>query len=291
MKKILILSLLFFNLVASDAFITPNELKKSLDNKNILIIDVADSSMYKTSHISGAIHADISKFINLRNPYYLMNSPKIIQDELKKLGINIDSKVVIYSHNTKKGVLNSSYFAFILLYSGFENITILDGGYMAWVFENEHLTSSHSIKVKNNGNFIVKTNPNILSSSKYIQNNLSLIAMLDTRSPQEYYGTKRSDKVTSIGHIPHAKSSFYMDKFLRDGTIRDRNELDKIFIYGHELKTNDEVIVYGDSVFSASMEFYILYKHLGFKKAKLYEASLFEWGNNINLPIRRFKWE
>ncbi len=82
-----------------------------------------------------------------------------------------------------------------------------------------------------------------------------------------------------------------MDKFLRDGTLREQKELDEIYIYGHELKISDEVIVYGDTVFSASMEFYILYKQMGFKNAKLYEASLLEWGNALDLPITRFKWE
>ncbi len=79
--------------------------------------------------------------------------------------------------------------------------------------------------------------------------------------------------------------------FLRDSTLRDDKELNEIFLYGHGLKSNDEIIVYADDAVTASMEFYILYKHMGFKNTKLYEASLLEWGNTLDLPMTRFKWE
>lgn len=293
MKLFLLLSISFFTLIASEAFITPNELKNSLEDKNLVIIDVADPAIYKASHIKGAINSNVNKFINQdpQNLYLLMNSTEVIQKELRELGINEDSKVVIYSHNTNKGILNSSYLAFILLYCGFEDLTILDGGYMAWVFEHERLTSSISPDSKDEGNILVKPQEHLLVSLDMLQSNLSSVKILDARSPQMYYGVERSNKVSSIGHISHASSSYYKDKFLKDTTLRTQQELDEIYIYGHEIKKNDEVIVYGDNVFTASMEFYILYKHMGFKNTKLYEASLLEWGNALDLPITRFKWE
>ncbi|WP_373004695.1 sulfurtransferase [Sulfurimonas sp.] len=293
MKFFLLLSISFFTLIASDAFITPSELKNSLKEKNLIIIDVADADIYKTSHVKGAINSDISKFINQdpENLYSLMNSPEIIQNELRNLGINQDSKVVIYSHNTDKGILNSSYLAFMLFYSGFDNLSILDGGYMAWVFENERLTSSVLPDSSEEGNIVVKPREHLLISRDLVQSSLASTPILDARSPQMYYGVERSNRVSTIGHISYAKSSFYKDKFLRDGTLRDQKELDEIFIYGHELKSSDEVIVYADNALSATMEFYILYKHMGFKNTKLYEASLLEWGNSLDLPMTRFKWE
>ncbi|MFT7004073.1 MAG: thiosulfate/3-mercaptopyruvate sulfurtransferase [Sulfurimonas sp.] len=291
MKYLLILTLFIFNLNASEAFISPNELKNSLENENLIIIDVAVLSTYKTSHIKGAINCNVSNFINPESLYSQMNPIEIIQNELKELGINKNSKVVIYSHNTKKGVLNSSYLAFILIYSGFENLSILDGGYMSWLFENELLTSSDSSYASSEGNFTININQNIVVSSDIVLNTLTSTIKLDARSPQMYYGTQRSENVASVGHIKYAKSSYYADKFLRDGILRDQEELNEIFIDGHELKSTDEIIVYSDNVFSASMEFYILYKHMGFNNAKIYEASLLEWGNALDLPMTRFKWE
>jgi len=292
MKYFLILSLSIISLLASEAFINPSELKHSLDDKKLIVIDVADLAIYKQGHIEGALHCDVNKFIKKENnPYSLMDSTKIIEQELRKLGINQDSKVVIYAYNTQKGILNTSYLAFILLYSGFENLSILDGGYMAWVFENELLTSSIKSTAQDEGNIVVNINPNLLASMEEVHKNLASTPVLDARSAQMYYGTERSTGVATVGHISHAKSSYYGDKFLRDSTLREQKELDEIYIYGHGLKESDEVIVYGDNAFTASMEFYILYKHMGFKNTKLYEASLLEWGNTLDLPMTRFKWE
>ena len=181
--------------------------------------------------------------------------------------------------------------ALVLIYSGFENVTILDGGYMAWIFENELLTSSLTSKKQDEGNFTLNTNESIVASLDYLNENLTSSTILDARSPQEYYGVKRSDNVSSVGHISSAKSSFYMNKFLTDGTLRDKNELKQIYMQGYNLEPNTHLIVYSDNIFSASMEFYILYKHMGFKNTKIYEASLLEWGNSLALPMTKFKWE
>ncbi len=44
------------------------------------------------------------------------------------------------------------------------------------------------------------------------------------------------------------------------------------------LKDDNEIIIYNDNIFSDSMEFYILYRHVGFNNIKSYEASLLEGG-------------
>ncbi|NCO02058.1 MAG: sulfurtransferase [Epsilonproteobacteria bacterium] len=290
MKKILLIITLTLNLFALDAFIKPSELKDSLKNENTLVLDVSPYALYMRGHIEGATHVDILKFINPESPYKLMNAPALIQDELTSLGINKGSQVVLYSHNGAVNTLYCSYLAFILISHGFENVSILDGGYMAWVFENELLTSTEKPS-RSDGNFIVEKQPAFFATLEYIQANSSKIKLLDSRSAHEYYGVARSGNIKEIGHIPHAKSSFYQDKFLTDFTIQSDDVLEAIFINGHELKKEDEIVIYGENAMSASMNWFILYKKMGFKNAKLYEASLLEWGNIEALPMVKYKWE
>ncbi|WP_324171485.1 sulfurtransferase [Sulfurimonas sp.] len=291
MKYILILILGFFNLIASTAFISPSQLKNSLTDKKTIIIDVADYSIYKSAHIKGAINANISNFIKEDSLYSELNSNEILENEIKNLGISYDSNVIIYAHNTQIGILNSSYLAFVLIYAGFENISILDGGYLSWVFENELLVSSLKESSVKETNFTIKTNKNILSTNKYLSKNLKSATIIDARSPELYYGIKRSDKTKRTGHISYAKSSFYLHKFLADTTLRKMDELKKIYIDGYGLKKTDNIIVCSDDIFSASMEWYILYKEMGFKNTKIYYNSIQEWANDPELPMTRFKWE
>jgi len=290
MKQFLFLLIIITHSFGYEAFISPSNLKKALKDESLIIFDTSSTALYKQGHIDGAIHVNVYKFINQESPYKLMHSTEIIQDELVNLGINKDSNIVIYSHNSANDMLNSSYLALILISHGFENVSILDGGYMAWVFENELLISSFSSSAKDDGNFKIKAKKNLLVTFEFLQNNLDKITMLDARSSEYYYGIKRSKNIKSVGHIKYAKSSYYKDKFYRDNTLRVQGELTEIYVYGHELGRNDNIIVYADDIFKASMEWYILYQQMGFKNTKVYEASLMEWGN-YNLPMTRFKWE
>ena len=63
MKYLLLLSISFLTLFASDAFITPSELKNSLEDNNLIIIDVTNTVTYETSHIQNAINCNVAKFI------------------------------------------------------------------------------------------------------------------------------------------------------------------------------------------------------------------------------------
>ena len=290
MKFFLLLTLSIFNLLASDAFITPSQLKVSLNDKNLILIDVSQKELYNTSHIKNAIHTSVKEFIdkNPLNSFPTLAADVTIQKALRKLGINNNSKIVIYSNNSKEAIFDTSYLAFILLYSGLEDIYILDGGYMAWIFENDLLVSSLIPDIVT-GTILIKPKKHLIATTKDLQNSDAKI--LDARSYDEYYGVSRSSAVLGIGHIKGAKSSYTATKFLIDNTLRNKNELNEIYVAGHKLNNSDEIIIYSEDAKRASMEFFIVYQQMGFKNTKLYEASLLEWKNNLNLPMTRFKWE
>jgi thiosulfate/3-mercaptopyruvate sulfurtransferase len=298
MKYFVLILITLSSLFATEAFIDSTKLKTILNDSKTIVMDVSKKANYNIGHIDGALHVNVLDYIN--NPinvnpenikefkgFYL--SPNI-ENKLKLLGIKDDSNVVIYSHNTKEGVLNSSFLAMILIASGFENVSILNGGYLEWVFKNQMLVSSKNIQQIPNGNISVKSN-DIFVDSAYVKSAIGKIKILDARSSDEYYGIKKSKKIQGFGHIPSASNSFYKHKFYSDCTIKDRQKLDMLYFKGHELNLEDEIIVYADDIFTASMEWYILYQHMGFRNTKIYKNSLLEWVNKESNELVRFKWE
>ena len=290
MNKIYFLLLIFLNLSAYDAYITPSALKNNLDNQNLIVIDVSDS--YKKSHIVGAIAFNVNLLMKLDLSKELKFSKQIKQqDRLQKifrsLGINNNSKVVIYGRNTQEDIKNASFLAFILISNGFENVSILDGGYMAWVFEYDIFTT-RDIPNTEIGDIILSST-NIIVDAKYIKQNNKAV-YIDAREPQSYYGVAKNKKDKYIGHIPGAKNSYYMYKFLNDKTIRTQDELREIYIDGLNFKKSDDVIVYANSAQEASVEWFIIYKQMGFSGAKLYYNSYEEYVE-LKQKTERFKWE
>jgi len=288
MKYILLTLLLVINTYSYDAFISAHELKANLDNPKLILLDVDSKESYDTSHIQNALHVDVTKFTSKKENISSLLSSIWTQRKLKKLGIEKDSDVVIYTRNDQQ--LNASYFAMILVLSGFENISILDGGYMTWTFKYNRLVSSEKSDATSNDSYKIKLNNNILVNTNYVENNLYNIQLIDSRDTPYYFGTKKLLSSKHFGHIPSAKSSFYKDKFLDDLTLRNDGDIEDIFILGLELDTQKDIVVYGNSVFDASMNWYILYKKLGFTNVKIYEGSFKRWDEE-SLPTISFKWE
>jgi len=289
MKYILTLILLTINIFAYDAFISVDTLKENLNNDKLIILDVNSKIDYEKSHIVGAIHVDIKDFIDKkessrRTPFF-----KRLQKTFKKLGINNDSDIVIYSRSTNKDLLNSSYLAFSFIQNGFNSVSILDGGYMAWVFKHNRLVSSEYPDIED-GNYEIITDNSLFVNTEFVEQNYEDIRIIDSRESSYYFGTKKSLKIKKFGHIPSATSSYYRDKFLDDFLLRSNEDLDDMFLIGLNLDRDEELIIYGDDKYSAIMNWYILYQKLGFTKAKIYEESFKEW-SNLDLPTVLFKWE
>lgn len=247
MKHLLISLLLIINAIAYDAFISPHELKNILKEPNTTLLDASSRSSYELGHIKGAMHVDISKFIKSRHQRLAVNFSQKVQKELTKLGINKNSKIVIYSRNLKADYLNSTYLAFILIQHGFEDVTILDGGYMAWVFKYHDLASTKESKPSKDGTFEIKYNSSILLSTE----------------PE----TDASQKLISFE---------LRDLFFDDFTLRSDSELRENLIDKFALNSEDEILISAETVFEASPTWYILYKKFGFKNTKIYEGSFLE---------------
>lgn len=290
MKLLLTLLALSMALFAKSAFIQPQELFLKLDEKNLVIIDTSDINSFNSLHIKGARRADISAFRHwVDKTYMLMNSPQEIQDAARSLGINNDSFVVLYGHNNPKEILKASYIALALIVHGFENISILDGGFNAYksqFLNNEDAFSTEAPSFQG-GNFEANYNPDILVDLQYVKENVGKTAMIEARPKKFYNGEENSPGVKRLGHISGAKSSFWQDKFDKDETLAEDAKLKKIFLQENELNADKEVIAYCTGGLEASMNWYILTQYLNFKDVKLYDASMKEWGNLPNTPMQK----
>jgi len=273
-------------LFASTAFVQPHELRKLIIKKNTILLDTTDAKTFQEGHIPSAINIDASLLRKQVGPYQLMKSSKEIEQFFRSLGVNNNSHVVIYAHSKKKELLKASYTALALIVNGFTNVSILDGGYHEWLFEYENFISTAKKNIKQ-GNFTARFNPNILVDLEYVRKSIGKVSMIESRPKRYFDATAKSKGVRRLGHIPHAKSSFWGDKFSSDEMLIDDEDLNKIYLSQNGLKKGEEVIVYCTGGLEASMNWYILHQYLHFKNVKLYDASMREWGNRDDTPLEQ----
>jgi thiosulfate/3-mercaptopyruvate sulfurtransferase len=284
MKKIFFLILITLNIYANDPFITAKDLKTILDDQNLVLIDVSDS--YKKSHIIGAQSLDVNT-LQKDELYSPLIENEDMQELFRKMGINNESNIVIYGRSNNKDIQNASFLAYVLISKGFENVTILDGGYMAWVFEYDFYTTIEEPEIEEG--FISLENKSLSIDFSYIKENTDTF-FVDARYPQLYYGISNKEEDEYTGHIPGAKNSYYAYKFSKDKTLRPQNELDEFYKEGLDLDKAKEIVIYANNPKEAAVEWYIIYKRLGYTNAKLYYNSFVEyvdWG----LKTERFRWE
>ena len=290
MRHIFIISVMVFSLQAATGFISAETLNDMLGQKDLIIVDVGSKKDFQDDHIPGAVHTEISQWRKAVGKHQLMRSTGEIETVIQELGISNSSHVVIYGHNKPKDALKSSYVALAMIVHGLKEVSILDGAYEEWTDDDDRAVSNKQ-PIKLLGNFTAKKNLNILVDMVYVKKRINKVPMLEARPAVFYYGTLRSQGVKHIGHIPHAMSSFWKDKFQLDGTLQSEEVLKEIFTDGFKLKPNKEVILYCTGGLEASMNWFILSQHLKFTNAKIYDGSLREWANRDDTPLVRYQWE
>lgn len=192
-----------------DALIAPAELKAMIDAKdpNLVVIAVAKGESFKLGHIPGALNVWRGDYEPAEGEPYpfggMMLNGAEFQSFARKLGINNDSKVVVYDEKYDATRLWWGFFIY-----GKTDVRVLDGGYQGWKAAGYDTDMSmFTPKADEAGNFTVgprndymygsmddvwnaKTNPNI--------------QLWDTREKDEWTGESLKKGAFRQGRIPWA---------------------------------------------------------------------------------------
>ncbi|HIE35344.1 MAG TPA: sulfurtransferase [Campylobacterales bacterium] len=117
-------------------------------------------------------------------------------------------------------------------------------------------------------------------SSKYV--------IIDTRGMIEIIGERKMDNVARGGHIPTSKFIEWKNitDFKNKKSFRDLNELKELFKrYG--VTPDKTIYAYCQVGTGRGSDIITALELLGYKDIKVYSGSWNEWGNDMNLPIRR----
>lgn len=118
-------------------FVSPHWVNRVLHNKTnikdykILEASYGDASTFKKGHIPNSKHINTNTIESSTNQWNLL-SAKHIKRVLLKHGITSKTTLIVYS----KDINAASRMAFAALWTGVNNIKVIDGGYTAWKKSN-----------------------------------------------------------------------------------------------------------------------------------------------------------
>jgi thiosulfate/3-mercaptopyruvate sulfurtransferase len=262
-------------------------LHEHLDDSDLIVLDASQQlnqekveSQFQDIQIKGARYFDIKNdFSDTTNPLpNTLPTPKVFAKAAGKLGINNESKIVVYD---SLGIYSSPRAWWLFKIMGHKNVWVLDGGLPEWAKQG-YAVEKIKKRVYTLGNFVSKFKPELLKTKEQILENIETkeAVLIDARSEDRFLGeTEEPRKGLRSGHIPGSINISY-SRLLRDGKFLPKEELAAILPQG-----NKPLLFSCGSGVTACIDL-IAYKLIGNNNPKaVYDGSWTEWGQIDSLPI------
>lgn len=246
-----------------------------------------DILLYEQGHIAGAVKLDWTT--DLQDAVVREYVSQTRFEELcAERGISNETIVVFYGD---KNNWWACYAFWVFKLFGHEKCLIMNGGRKKWELDKRPMTreaSKHprgTYKAKEPNNSIRAFRDEVLAHMKARK------PLVDVRSPGEYTGELLhmpdypQEGALRAGHIPGAVNVPWSRACNEDGTFKNRDELEQLYLVEQQLKPSDEVIAYCRIGERSSFTWYVLTYLLGFPNVKNYDGSWTEWGNLVGAPI------
>jgi thiosulfate/3-mercaptopyruvate sulfurtransferase len=266
-----------------------------LDDPNVRIVDVrwylldkdrTGRSEYMRGHIPGALFLDIETDLSSprgmgpgRHP---LPSPTAFAEVAARTGIGAATHVVAYDD---RGGATAARLWWLLCYFGHEQVSLLDGGIVAWIAQG-HPLQTELPPPPSRASFVARPQSDRVVDRRLVdalrQHPRGLV--LDSRVPERYEG-KLEPIDPKPGHIPGAKNaplggnliSPDDPRFLDPGALRARYTAlgaDKA----------ERVVAYCGSGVNACQTLFAM-QLAGIANALLYEGSWSDWSSEPDAPV------
>ncbi len=291
MKVIWMAVLSFLTLQAMEPAVSGKWLIEHQNDPHLVVVDVSPSTAYMTGHVPGAIRSGIEKWRRRKDAHAVeVKSVTDLQEEMRRLGIDANSSVVVYSHHlNNKDVLKATYVLWAMEYAGLKNTALLDGGLPAYEAADGNLSTA--VAIDRYGSFTAEANRSVLATIEEVNASVGKTAMIDSRPADFYFGAVKQKTLARSGHISYATSYFWRYSLDADRKLKPLWMLSKMIEAGLGFDKTRPLIVYCTGGLEASMNYFVFHRLLGFDRARLYDASMKEWANRSDTPMTSYRWE
>lgn len=260
-------------------------LQNHLNDPDLVVLHSGSVELFDSLHIPGARLITPASFtVNTDPNRNEMPPADSIVDLLREVGVNNDSKIVLYHEDI--GLLNRTARVFVTLdHLGLgEQTVVLDGGLPAWL--EDDCEANGVLADFSAGNFEIDELKEVFITAAELDqlrwNDMHVL--IDARSDEEYYGTPGTNEYPEEGgHIEGAYALSYLKITTDDSPylFLPENEMEELFRRAG-MDPGKVTLIYCNSGIKGSLN-YLAARQLGYP-AKLYDGSYEEW-EELSMPV------
>ncbi|GGM54707.1 sulfurtransferase [Longimycelium tulufanense] len=239
---------------------------------------------YDRGHLPGAVFIDLDTELAAppgpagRHP---LPSPADLERVLRAAGVRAGSAVVVYDASDGSVAARAWW---LLLWSGHEQVAVLDGGYAAWVAENRPISTA--APTPEPGDFLVRPRSRPVVDAEAAATLARTGLLLDARAPERYRGDVEPIDPRA-GHVPGAVNAPFSAHVDQTGHWRSPQELRQRF---RELGVTAERVTAaycGSGVTACSVLLALEVAGLSDRErpAALYAGSWSNWSADPSRPV------
>ena len=268
----------------------------NLDTDQVVLIDLRnkiDEGSYETylkGHIPSSLHSDYLKDgwrVGRDDVVGLLPTEAQFEALARKLGVSADSHVVLVPagvSSTDFGSAARAYWTFKVF--GHDQVSILDGGYAAWVAAYPDRIEQGAPVAPPAGDFIARFQPQGYISTEQVAELVgteSGATLLDGRNEPQYFGEAKHPKAAQPGRIPGSQLLFQETAYdVNANRLKPASDLRSLYA---DVSADQPVISYCNTGHWAATNWCVLSEVLGRKDVKLYDGSMVEWTANADNPL------
>ena len=259
--------------------IEPETLDQHPDYDDLLIVDLCRDEIYAAQHLPGAVHVSPAELVSGIRPAVGKLPPMAqLSAVLGRIGLSADSRVVAYDD---EGGGWAGRFAWTLHVLGYDSVSCLNGGLIAWAGEGRPVTAEVPDVTPTTVDASIKR-PDLIAEQAEVLASLDddQVVIWDARSPEEYAGTRVAAE--RGGHIPGAINLDWLELMDRHNHLKLRADLEA-FVRSRGFDGSRRVITHCQTHHRSGLT-YLVGRLLGLD-IRAYPGSWSEWGNDPDMPI------
>lgn len=205
----------------------------------------------------------------------MLPSAEQFEDECRKLGINKNSKIVIYDN---LGVYFSPRAWWMFKTFGHIKVAVLDGGLPNWV--NQGFKTEIKVKKEfDTGNFCASFNPKSVKTFKFISENVikQESLLIDARPAVRFNGiAPEPRKGLQSGHIKNSINVPF-EAVLKNGKFKAKSELKSLF---SKIQIQDRPLIFSCGSGITACIVLLAFELVLDNEKSVYDGSWTEWAQN-----------